>query len=210
MKKLIIALLVFSSQALVAQQTYVLDEFGEKLKAFYLGLNVENHWLAGQHINWETGATDNTDDTKNIKTHSGSFVAAACKKLNIYLIRPPEHSAELLCNAQSDWLQTSAASAQAWRHIQGGDRYAGAQDLANKGFVVLAAVASTDPHKPGHIALVMPAVISTKDLTDQGPQVIMAGPKNYSTVSLKAGFKGFVNKWPETQVEFYYFMNPVF
>jgi hypothetical protein len=210
MKKPVLLFLLFYSCAVTAQQTYVLDEFGEKLKQFYQSLNVETHWVAGQHIDWETGEPSDRDDTHNLKTHSAAFVAAACEKLKIVILRPPEHGQDLLSNAQFDWLSTSAAVAQAWKHIPGDNRYAQAQDLANKGFVVVAVVKNSDEHKPGHVALVNPAVITDKELAENGPLIIMAGAKNYSSISLKAGFKGFYSKWPENQVEFYYYENPVY
>jgi hypothetical protein len=210
MKKLFLFLLLFYSTLLVAQQTYVLDEFGEKLKQFYQSLNVETHWVAGQHINWETGDPDDRDDTRNLKNHCAAFVAGACQKLKIVILRPPEHAQDLLSNAQFDWLSTSQARAQAWKHILGDNRYAQAQDLADKGFVVVAVIQNSDARKPGQIAFVNPAVITDKDLADNGPQIIMAGVKNYSNISLKAAFKGFYSKWPESQVEFYYYENPVF
>jgi len=210
MKKPLLFVLLFCSSALIAQQTYVLDEFGEKLKQFYQSLNVETHWISGQHINWETGEPSDRDDTHNLKTHCAAFVAAACQRLKVVILRPPGHAQDLLSNAQFDWLSTSAAVAQAWKHIAGDNRYAQAQDLANKGFVVVAVAKNSDDRKPGHIALVMPAVITDKDLTENGPQIIMAGAKNYTNISLKTGFKGFYSKWPESQIEFYYYQNPVF
>ena len=210
MKKFVFSLLLFSCDVLYGQQTYVLDEFGEKLKQFYQGLNVETHWISGQHIDWETGAPSDRDDTHNLKTHCAAFVAAACEKLKVVILRPPEHAQDLLSNAQFDWLPTSPAIAQAWKHIAGDNRYAQAQDLANKGFVVVAVIKPSDERKPGHIALINPAVVTDKDLTENGPQIIMAGVKNYSNISLKAGFKGFYSKWPENQIEFYYYVNPVF
>ena len=210
MKKPFLLFLLLYSCTLTAQQTYVLDEFGEKLKQFYQGLNVETHWVAGQHINWETGESDDRDDTHNLKNHCAAFVAGTCQKLKIVILRPPEHGQDLLSNAQFDWLSTAAAAAQAWKRIAGDNLYGQAQDLANKGFVVVAVIKNTDEKKPGQIAFVNPAVITDKDLTDSGPQLIMAGVKNYSNISLKTGFKGFYSKWPESQIEFYYFVNPVF
>jgi hypothetical protein len=210
MKKPLFFFLLFYVTSVTSQQSFVLDEFGEKLKQFYQGLNVETHWVAGQHIDWETGEPSDRDDTHNVKNHSAAFVAAACQKLKIVILRPPEHAQDLLSNAQFDWLPTSAATAQAWKHIPNDSRYNAAQDLANKGFVVVAIVKNSDERKPGQVALVMPAAVTEKDLTENGPQIIMAGVKNYTSTALKNGFKGFYNKWPESQVEFYYYENPVF
>ncbi|MFX7052567.1 hypothetical protein ABTH91_21265, partial [Acinetobacter baumannii] len=77
---------------------------GKCLRDFYIKENVVEKWLAGHHINWETGEPDNPNATKEIKTHCSAFVAAACKQLNIYILRPPQHAQELLANAQFDWL----------------------------------------------------------------------------------------------------------
>ncbi len=86
MKKLLFVAFVFASVAAAPDVLHV-TESGAQLKQFYLSLNVENLWIAGQHINWETGQADNPDATHNIKTHCSTFAAAACKKLNIYILR---------------------------------------------------------------------------------------------------------------------------
>ena len=189
MKKLFFLFIIFSSVAVAAQQTHQPNEHGQKLKQFYLSLNVENLWIAGQHIDWETGVADNPDATHNIKTHCSTFAAAACKKLNIYLLRPPQHAQTLLANAQYDWLKTSEALARGWHNITGQNRYVAAQDYANRGYTVVAIIQNPDPHKPGHIALVTPATITDEQLIESGPKLIQAGSHNYNAVSLKTGFK---------------------
>ena len=99
-------------------QSIKVDSFGLKLRQFYLNENVENRWLAGQHINWETGEPDNPNATKGIKTHCSAFVASVCKQLNIYILRPPEHKTELLANAQFDWLFSEEAYKIGWRQLK--------------------------------------------------------------------------------------------
>jgi len=210
MRTFILILFLFSSTVIAAQGLHKPDEHGKKLKEFYLSLDVENLWIAGQHINWETGVADNPEATHNIKTHCSVFAAAACKKLNIYILRPPEHAQTLLANAQYDWLKTTEASVKGWRPISGTNRYAMAQDYANNGYVVVAVVQSPDAHRPGHTALVTPATITDDQLHESGPKVIMAGAKNYNYISLKNGFKSHLTNWPESVIEFYYFEKAAF
>ena len=210
MKNTILILFLFVNKTTFAQTTYKPDEHGHKLKEFYLSLNVENLWIAGQHINWETGVADNPDATHNIKTHCSAFAAAACKKLNIYILRPSEHAQGLLANAQYDWLKTPEAGEKGWKHIETNNRYQSAQTLANKGFVVVAVIQNPDPHRPGHTALVTPATITNEQLAESGPKLIMAGTKNYNYVSLKTGFKNHLDAWPENQIEFYYYKDSAF
>ncbi len=210
MLKGILIFFIFSSSLLVGQEVHKPDEHGKKLKEFYLSLDVENLWIAGQHINWETGVADNPDATHNIKTHCSDFAAAACKKLNIYILRPPEHAQALLANAQYDWLKTPEAQAKGWRPVPSANRYAAAQDYANRGYVVVAVVQNPDPHRPGHTALVTPATITDDQLFESGPKVIMAGTKNYNYISLKNGFKNHLTSWPESVIEFYYFEKKAF
>jgi hypothetical protein len=203
MKKLVFIAFIISAIAAV-QGILRIDESGAKLKEFYLSLNVENLWIAGQHVNWETGQPDNPDATQNIKTHCSTFAAAACKKLNIYILRPPEHKQTLLANAQYDWLESQEAQNDGWVNIAGNGRYLKAQQYANKGYVVIAICQNPDPHKPGHTALVMPAEISADKLSESGPELIMAGLKNYNRTTLKNGFRHHVTDWPENVIRFYY------
>ena len=66
--------------------------------------------------------------------------------------------------------------------------------LANAGQLVLAAFASADPHKPGHICIVRP-----QDwLEDSGspPAVMSAGDHNYSNIDMKTAFKEHAGAWP--------------
>lgn len=177
---------------------------GNQLRIFYLGLNVESNWLAGSHINWETGVADRPEATSGNHTHCSAFVAAACKSMNIYILRPPEHKQELLANAQYEWMTTKAASDAGWKKITGDKIYEAAQVLANEGKVVVATCKNEDVSKPGHIALVLPAAISKERVAESGPEVIMAGTHNHNSISLKTGFKSHLTQWPEQVISFYY------
>jgi hypothetical protein len=78
-----------------------IDEKGSSLKHFYHSLHVEDLWIAGHHINWETGQADNPNAEHGIHTHCSAFAAAACKRLHIYILRPPEHGQLLLAMPNS-------------------------------------------------------------------------------------------------------------
>ena len=177
---------------------------GNKLKTFYLALNVENLWIAGNHVNWQTGEADKPEATAGIHTHCSAFVAAACKKLDIYILRPPEHKQELLSNAQFDWMASPQAVNEGWKKIDGNNIYGEAQSMANRGIVVIAICKNSDNTKPGHVALVMPGEVTNEKLGNDGPNLIMAGTHNFNKISLKAGFKSHLTGWPENIIQFYY------
>jgi hypothetical protein len=90
---------------------------GDHLASVLDDMNVESLWIAGQHINWETGEPDRGGDYEGPgnHTHCSAFSAAVAKRLGIYLLRPPEHGQSLLANAQSKWLETAAAEKEAIR-----------------------------------------------------------------------------------------------
>jgi hypothetical protein len=189
--------------ALLVQTNGHIDQKGQALKSFYLSLHVDDLWLAGHHVNWETGEPDDPGATQSIKSHCSAFVAAACERLHYYIIRPPEHSQELLANAQYDWLNSNAGAAAGWRRLDAQGAYRQAQGLANEGKVVVAVVRNPDPHKPGHAALIMPDEKSEEALAADGPEVIMAGQENYVSTSLRNGFRHHLKAWPENVVVFY-------
>jgi len=188
------------------QRTLKVDSVGIKLRQFYLNQNVENLWLAGQHINWQTGEPDNPNATKGIKTHCSSFVASVCKQKGIYILRPPEHKTGLLANAQYDWLFTNDAYKLGWRQIKD-NIYEKAQVLANTGNIVIAVCKNPDPKKPGHIALVMPFEKQIDDLKNEGPTLIQAGQTNKNYISLKDGFKHHILDWALATQDIMFFYN---
>ncbi|RKR84846.1 hypothetical protein BDD43_5099 [Mucilaginibacter gracilis] len=206
------AIIVFLLTALVGfafgQQVKRVDLEGSRLRDFYLKQNVENLWLAGNHINWETGEPDNPYATKNIKTHCSAFVASVCKQKGVYILRPPEHKTELLANAQYNWLSSADGYKQGWRQIQD-SIYEKAQEFANKGFIVIAVYKNQNAKKPGHIALVMPIEKSIAYLFNEGPNLIQAGHINRNNVSLKEGFKNHISNWAlaANEISFFYQKN---
>jgi len=187
-------------------QSINVDSVGMALRQFYLNENVENLWIAGQHINWATGKADNPNATKGIKTHCSAFVASVCKQKNIYILRPPEHKTGLLANAQFDWLFSEDAYKKGWRQLKD-SIYKQAQELANKGFIVTAVYKNPNPKKHGHIALVMPIEKSIDDLYKEGPTLIQAGRINSNYISLKDGFKNHISSWAIATNEIMFFYN---
>ena len=136
---------------------FMLTDKGRSLQQFYLGFDIENLWIAGNHVNWETGMADKPDATAGNHTHCSAFVAAACQKMGIYILCPPQHGQLLLANAQYAWLQTPEAVKKGWKEIIGTDRasiYRQVQQLANAGNTIVAICKNPDPSKPGHAAFV--------------------------------------------------------
>jgi len=188
-------------------QTFVpIDSAGIRLRAFYLSENVESLWLAGHHVNWETGVPDRPTAVRSIKTHCSSFVAAVCKQKAIYILRPPAHKAELLASAQYKWLFSSEAYEQGWRQITE-NIYEKAQTLANQGYLVTAVYSNPNPKPPGHIALVMPYEQNVDSLAIEGPIMIQAGAINKNFISLKEGFKHHIVVWAAATQDILFFYN---
>jgi len=203
-KKILASALFFALFAVAyGQDTLKVDSSGYKLKEFYLSLDVNNLWLAGYRINWETGEPDTSNTTTVIKTHCSAFVASACKRLGIYILRPPEHRQVLLSNAQYEWLFTNEAQEDGWKHVDGDD-FKSAQQYANSGLVVVAVYKNPNKKKAGHIALVMPAETDENILNEEGPNIIQAGIENSDSIFLREGFKHHIKVWAENDIVFFY------
>jgi hypothetical protein len=168
---------------------------GRRLAVQLEAMDVESFWLAHQHVNWETGEPDRGGDYEGPSkhTHCSAFVAAAAKRMGIYLLSPPEHGQQLLANAQAGWLAGPAAQREGWREIAGGQR---AQSEANQGNLVVVVYANPDSHEPGHIAIVRPSEESAIALERNGPQVIQAGTHNHASTTVRTGFSSHPEAWP--------------
>jgi hypothetical protein len=128
-----------------------------------------------------------------------AFVAAAAMRVNIYVLRPPDHKQLLLANAQYDWLAADGV-ARGWQRISNGVE---AQRRANQGWLVLASYRNRHADKPGHIAIVRPSDKSAEALLEEGPQVTQAGLTNYHSVALRIGLAGHPAAWRHHEVAFY-------
>ncbi|MDG4562257.1 MAG: hypothetical protein P9E88_13280 [Candidatus Competibacter sp.] len=164
------------------------------------GAGVERLWPAGVHVDWETGVPDGkpvSDEGQH--THCSAFVAAVAKRLDIYILRPPEHGARLLANAQYDWL-VSEGPRYGWWALADGHQ---AQVYANQGELVVAVYKNHHDDKPGHIALVRPSAKSAAEIDKEGPQITQAGSVNYPSTTLKRGFAGHPAAWTRREVRYF-------
>jgi hypothetical protein len=165
---------------------------GVRLTAFLDATGVDHLWLPGDKVHWETGVTISVWDDDKAHTHCSAFVASAAKRLGIYVLRPPEHSALLLANAQMGWLRSPDAATAGWRPL--GDVLE-AQRRANQGELVVAAFENPDPDKSGHIAILRPSDIDRATLLSDGPFVTQAGGHNALSVPLAKGFANHHSAW---------------
>jgi len=163
----------------------VISEKARALSKFFDSLKVETLWIAGAHINWFTGEPDGVAETMaGQHTHCSAFVAAAAKRIGIYLLRPPEHGQALLANAQFEWL-LGDGQGQGWTQLP--DMNA-AQSAANQGQFVLAAYHNHKDNKPGHIAIVRPGTKPATQMASEGPDITQAGLDNFRVTTMKKGF----------------------
>ncbi len=208
MKKILLYSLLLTAFHLTnAQDTLFVSPEGKQLRDYYLSLDVEHLWLSGQKVNWDTGTPDRLAERPG-KTHCSAFVAAACYRMNIFILRPPYHNQNLLANAQFDWLQTEAGADSGWVRITGKNIYEiwkKAQRFANAGVPVVASCENPNPSEPGHIAMVFPTVVPIDTILTTGPRVIQAGAINRVDAPLKTGFGRHIESWPEESIWFYYY-----
>jgi hypothetical protein len=165
---------------------------GARLAAFLDSTGVDHLWLPGFRVNWETGAPIATWDDGRRHTHCSAFVASAAMRLGIYILRPPQHSAVLLANAQMRWLRTAEAASMGWQPLRD---VISAQARANLGDLVLAVFENPDRNEPGHIAIVRPDEIDAETLLRNGPFVTQAGGHNALSEPLASGFRNHPGAW---------------
>jgi hypothetical protein len=173
---------------------------GEKLRSFLDSMHVEEHWIAGAVVEWRTGEPTGqpiADDGKH--THCSQFAAAACERLGVYLLRPPEHRGTLLANAQFDWLPAQGRES-GWSPVADGKT---AQELANRGTLVVAVYQNHDPKKSGHIAIIRPSTKTDAEIEMEGPEVTQAGGTNHNSCSLKEGFRNHPAAFEKGEIRFF-------
>ena len=161
-------------------------------------MGVDHLWIAGAIVDWRTGEpTGKPVMDKGKHTHCSQFAAAACERLGVYILRPPEHSAVQLANAQFQWLGDHGIDF-GWAPLPNG---VAAQDSANRGMVVVAVCKNPDPKKSGHIAVVRAGLKSEELIAKEGPDIIQAGGTNFSRTSLRRGFANHPESYDE--IRFY-------
>ena len=195
LRGLAVGLLLFglgSSAALAQPCCGPITPEGERLRRFLDQSDVEHLWQAGIHIMWDTGEPDpDRPAGRPSATHCSAFAAAMAKRLDIYVLRPPEHSQALLANAQMGWLG-EVGSAYGWRELPS---YVEAQEAANRGELVLEAFENPNPRKPGHIAIVRPSLKTREMLDAQGPEETQAGAINAISTDTADGFRHHHGAW---------------
>jgi hypothetical protein len=174
---------------------------GERLVRFLDSMHVEEHWLSGAIVEWRTGEPTGKPVTDTGKhTHCSQFAAAACERLGIYILRPPEHGSVLLANAQFDWLPSDKGKSKGWSPVK---EAATAQELANSGMLVVAVCKNADPKKSGHIAIIRPSTKDDLKIQSEGPQVTQAGGTNATSTPLKRGFANHPGAFEKNEIAFY-------
>jgi hypothetical protein len=163
---------------------------GARLAQFLDQSDVMHRWLEGMHVVRQTGEPDpEWPGGRYTATHCSAFVAAM--RLDIYVLRPPDHSQTLLANAQMRWLSDHGAQV-GWQELPS---YIEAQEAANRGELVLEALENPDPHRPGHIAIVRPSDMTREDLDRNRPLETQAGETNALSISTAAGFRRHRGAW---------------
>ena len=195
MKRFVIIALLFVAFSANGQES-VCDSIsanGLRLMKLLDATRVEELWQKGFRVNWETGETIAVSNNPR-STHCSAFAASFSKQMGIYLLRPPEHKQTLLANAQYDWLQSENAKKEGWILVKSALE---AQNLANKGYLVVTVYKNEDASRPGHIAIIRPAVKKLSLLQKEGPQVTQSGGTNAFSISLKRGFGNHPDAWPD-------------
>ena len=164
-------------------------------------MEVNKHWLPGrQPLNWQTGDPDySKPEASKRMTHCSAFAAEACRRLGVYIIRPPEHSCGFLANAQFEWL-TEKGTHYGWSQVTS---LIEVQDLANQGNLVVAVCRNPKPKGHGHIAIIRPSTKEDSQINTEGPNIIQAGAHNYTSTSLKQGFKYHPEELQEHKILFF-------
>jgi len=201
-KRPLLVLLVLTSPVLppaIARDSRVpLSPEGRRLRAKLDRMDVEHRWLPNRHVDWKTGKPDGKTVRSGPRTHCSAFVAAACVRLKVPMLLPPPQT--YLSNRQQDWL-LGKGRGLGWREVSA----LRAQQLANKGYVVLASWKNHENdgyHRgAGHIAIVRPQLKEVSMVRSRGPQLTQAGGRNYKTTSVAVGFRG--RAWKNKQVRYF-------
>jgi hypothetical protein len=173
---------------------HVITPAGQRLARFLDATDVEHLWLPSEYVDWESGAATTRPAHGGVKSsHCSAYAAAVAEKLGVYLLRPPQHSQPLLANAQYTWLGKEGP-AQGWKSVETPQA---AQADANAGQLVVAVYRAPDPKKPGHIAVVHPAVKTEQELADKGPEITQAGATNYADTTVSVGFNHHPGAWDD-------------
>lgn len=193
----VVLLVVMAAGSPALLHAEAINPAGKELARFLDGMHVEKLWPPKETVDWKTGKPSATGKVK--ASHCSAFVAAACERKGVYILRPPDHSETFLASAQHDWL-LKKGSDKGWERVKS---MAETQRLANAGLIVVASYKEPEPKKPGHIAIVRPSTKSAQKIAEEGPQIIQAGGTNYNSTSLKEGFKRHPGAFQNREILFF-------
>lgn len=163
---------------------------GQRLKSVIDNSDVQHLWKPYTHILWRSGLPDPHNSSPSTSTHCSAYAASIADQLGVYLLRPPEHSQQLLANAQAAWLARDGA-ALGWRVVDAVQ----AQKLANLGELVVAVWSNPNSQQPGHIAVIRPSLQSADSLAINGPAAAQAGKINSANTSIAKSFESHKGAW---------------
>ncbi|MDE1155372.1 MAG: hypothetical protein PW735_06530 [Acidobacteriaceae bacterium] len=168
---------------------------GKYLDAVIDSMHVDSLWQPRVHIDWLTGQQDQPSSSTgpDRATHCSSFTAALGLRLNVYMLRPPQHPQQLLASAQARWFHTSEGRKDGWEPLGSA---AEAQTHANQGDLVVVVYESPDEHRPGHIAIVRPYEKTSEELEKDGVETAQAGALNFSNGVARNSFAKHEGAWP--------------
>lgn len=184
-----------------AAQAPAVTQAGEELARRLDSLDVERRWLPGRApVDWRTGEITGPEKYERRHTRCSQFAAAACMSLEVYLLRPPEHSTYLLANAQGAWLASEKGSREGWKPVGSALE---AQELANQGWLVVASYANPDPKRPGHIAIVRPEARTAEAIAAEGPAIAQAGRENHRRTTTAVGFRNHPGAFERGEIRYF-------
>ena len=184
-----------------------ISEGGDRLRVFLDGTHVETRWIADYHVVWQTGQRNGpAEGDPAHHTHCSAYVAAAALYVDIYILRPPNHK-QLHPGERASRLAPAAAGATADlppRNRDGArlgssgkatDVLDDAITAANAGKLVVA----------GYLQPLVGTQVEGRGISsssdhresfpsDEGPQVVTAGVRNFKSASMK--FASGIALWP--------------
>ena len=172
----------------------------QKLSKLLDSVHLDKYWLKGYNVDWLTGASI----SKGGATHCSAFAASFADKLGVYFLRPPQHVQTLLANAQCKWLATDSAKGLGWTKVA---TQLEAQNLANKGYLVLVGYQNPSPNSSGHMAVLRPYIKTLTLLQQEGPQEAQSGDINSNNIAVKNGFSSHPLAFPNGVIYYQHAVN---
>jgi len=202
MKRLlfIIATFIYLNSFAQSTTTDTITTNAQKLSKLLDSVHLDRLWLKGYNVDWLSGAST----SKGGATHCSAFAASFAAKLGIYFLRPPQHSQTLLANAQCVWLAADTAKNLGWTKVATALE---AQNLANKGVLVMVGYKNPVASSSGHMAVIRPCIKTLTLLAQEGPQETQSGDINSTSIAVKNGFSSHPLAWPNGVIYYQHAVN---